>query len=203
MARKEVGQDTKEDKKQSKTATQSKKTKKSTGKGTGTGKARISTAEQYERDTKAVQMSIAGTPLDVIARELGWADASGAAKAITRRLKERAYESVDTLRDVEIARLDRMLMTLEPYLAYGPALETIELPSGEKVYGVVPPKAQMDAMDRVMKIMEQRRRLVPQLEVPKPVQEITGAGGAPFFVELMHPLPDVTQQPVREEDLEK
>ncbi len=90
------------------------------------------------RDARAVQLALAGATYDQIAEELQYADRSGAWKAVRRALDRAEAADVLSLRDTELARLDRLQMAL-----WGLALE-----------------GDHQAIDRVLKVMERRARLL-------------------------------------------
>jgi hypothetical protein len=159
--------------------------------------------DTIDRDSEAVKLRQSGMGYEDIAAQLGYANASGAWKAVSRCLKAVQTEAVDELRTLELTRLDKMQRALSVYIEADPELSDIELPNGQVVHALVPPKAQLDAMDRVMKIMDQRRRLVPQLEVPR-AQEISSPdGSAPFQVIMNWPMPDAASEPIPESELDK
>lgn len=175
-----------------------------TGKTTSRTTLRATSVDQAEKDAQAVRLRRDGLGYQAIADRLDYANASGAWKAVQRTLKLIQHDAVDELRTLELERLDVMLASLAPLVTAGPELTDIELPTGETVRALVPRAKQLDAMDRVMRIMEQRRRLVPDLEVPKAVQPISDpTGGAPFQVVLGFPSPDPSQEPIPEEELGK
>lgn len=65
-------------------------------------------AATRERERRAVELAISGASLDQIAQEVGYADKSGAWKAIRRTLDRQEAAAVTELRALENARLDRL-----------------------------------------------------------------------------------------------
>lgn len=64
-----------------------------------------------ERRTQALQMSLAGVDLRTIAKQIGYADASAAKKAIDRAIADsiaRGQEDIDDIRLREVMRYDRL-----------------------------------------------------------------------------------------------
>jgi hypothetical protein len=69
-------------------------------------------AQARERDRKAVELALAGASYTAIADQLGYADRSGAWKAVRRALDRQEATEVGALREQEVARLDRMQAAL-------------------------------------------------------------------------------------------
>ena len=68
-------------------------------------------AEIDARRRKALEMALAGASYEQIARECGWKNRSSACRAVEAAMQEWApisAEDVRTLRDRELARLDRL-----------------------------------------------------------------------------------------------
>jgi hypothetical protein len=65
-------------------------------------------AELRERQRRAVELAIAGASYDAIAQELGYADRSGAWRAVHEALNRWEAPKVAELRQMENARLDRL-----------------------------------------------------------------------------------------------
>lgn len=98
-----------------------------------------------DKQRQALQLRIAGATYDQIAKEVGYTGASGAWKAIQSALKKTIQEPADELRQIELARLDRMMLSL-----------------WEKVR-----EGHLGAMDRVIKIMQHRADLTGMAKSPK------------------------------------
>jgi AraC-like DNA-binding protein len=85
--------------------------------GPETGQRQI---EAERKSSEAVQLRIAGANLTQIARQLGYADASGAHRAITRALKVMLPEQERSqARRLELAKLDRLEMAAWPHALAG------------------------------------------------------------------------------------
>jgi len=85
------------------------------------GESKTSTRrlEAKQRAAEAMTLRIAGASYQVIADRLGFADPSGAQKAIERAMKETIQEPADELRRVELERLDAMFLGLFPHARQG------------------------------------------------------------------------------------
>lgn len=92
---------------------------------------------QY-RSAVATEMRLAGSDYDAIARELGFANRSGAWKAVQRALAARAAASADTYREQALIDLD--------------VLQQRNWPSAMRGDG--------DAIDRCLRVADQRARLM-------------------------------------------
>ena len=66
----------------------------------------------HERHLQALELRKAGVTYEVIAGQLGYANASGARKAVVSALKATLREPAAELRELELARLDAMLLPL-------------------------------------------------------------------------------------------
>ena len=96
-----------------------------------------------ERERKALEMRILGYPLDRIAAEVGYTNRSAAHKAIDRALAAIPAEEARTLRAIELERLDLAQRKVMP--------------------GVL--REDLPSIDRMLKIMDQRARLLGLYEV--------------------------------------
>jgi hypothetical protein len=131
-----------------------------------------------ERERLAVGLALAGVGFDEIAAQVGYANRSGAWKAVERALQRGAAQDVETLRELELARLDAMQAGL-----WNAAR-----------------KGQLGPVDRVLAVQRQRARYVPQLMEPERF-ELGGTRGKPVVVEFVMPEPE-TVDPVPEEELQ-
>ncbi len=114
-----------------------------------------------ERERKAMELRLAGATYAQIAQALGISQA-GAHKAVMRalkRLNEKLNEQAEQVRRLELERLDRMLLALWPQAQ----------------------KGNHGAVDRILRIMERRARLLG-LDAPKSV-DVT-SGGEPLQIIL-------------------
>ncbi len=121
-----------------------------------------------ERARYALELRYAGATYEDIARLVGWKSKGAAHKAVTKALREVSRERAEDVRTLELGRLDALLA--------GGLFRRAR--AGEPV-----------AIDRVLSIMDRRRRYVPGLEVPVGA-EITGVEGGPLVVELAIPMPE-------------
>lgn len=136
------------------------------------------------KQLQCLELRAAGASFDQIAEVVGYASRGAAHKATMTALQAMVYEGVEELRALELGRLDSMLAG---------GLYTKAL------------KGDVTAIDRVLKIMDARRRLVAGLEVPTPKDEAAAngfAGHSPIVVELSIPLPEDTT-PVPQHELPK
>ena len=94
-----------------------------------------------ERLAKAVEMRKAGATYSLIATQLGYADESGAFRAVHRALQalnEKIAEDLTEMKRLELERLDRLMVTLWPKATQG----------------------HLASVDRVLRIMERRAKLL-------------------------------------------
>lgn len=111
-----------------------------------------------ERQRQCLELRIAGYTYDVIAEQVGYSDGSMAYKAVIAGIQKTLQEPADEVRNLEVARLDKLLAGI--YL--------------QAKQGNLP------AMDRVLKLMERRAKL---LGLDRPVQwEVSGPSGGPIPV---------------------
>lgn len=111
-----------------------------------------------ERQRQALELRMAGYTYDVIAERIGYTDGSAAYKAVMAGILKTLQEPADHVRAIEVARLDKLMAGIYLQAKQG------NLPS----------------MDRVLKLMERRARL---LGLDRPVQwEVSGPGGGPIPV---------------------
>lgn len=125
-----------------------------------------------EKQLQCLELRAAGASFDQIADVVGYASRGAAYKATMTALGRLTYEGAEELRALELARLDAMLSG---------GLYTKALRGDHK------------SIDRVLKIMDARRRYVAGLEVPAPRADDQGGqfgGGGPIIVELSIPEPD-------------
>jgi len=104
------------------------------------------TAEAHERQLKALNLRKSGLGYEKIAQQLGYADHSGAYRAVMAVLERREREPAERVRDLELERLDRMIEALWPRAEQG----------------------ELAVMDRVLKIMERRAKYAG-LDRPTPI----------------------------------
>lgn len=130
--------------------------------GRGEQKASKRMIEAKERQVKALEAKKAGLNYEQIAEKLGYADASGAFRAVEKALQEMIREPAEHVRMLELARLDQLWMAY-----YRTAVE-----------GKAP-----QVVDRLLKIMERRAKLLG-LDAPMVVkwQEELEKAGLPASV---------------------
>ena len=92
---------------------------------------------QY-RAARAVEMRMAGAEYDQIAKELGFANRSGAWKAVQRSLRHQVVENAETYRAQTLLDLDIMFERNWPRAVFG----------------------QLSAIDKCLRISDQRSRLL-------------------------------------------
>lgn len=90
------------------------------------------------KQSQALTLRKAGVSVQTIAETLGWNSHQAASKAIKAALMRTLREPADDLRELEMARLDDMLKAISPHVAAG----------------------NLTAIDRALKIMERRAKLV-------------------------------------------
>ena len=106
-----------------------------------------------ERQMQALELRKAGVSYAKIAEVLGYASTGGSHKAVSSALKKTLQEPADELRKLEVERLDAALSSIWASVKQG----------------------QYGAIDRALRIMERRARLLG-LDAPTK-QEVTGADG--------------------------
>lgn len=100
--------------------------------------------ETVERQRAALALRGAGVSYAAIAARLGFANASGAWKAVQRALKTTLQEPADDLRQLELQRLDAMHAAIWPHAMRG----------------------HLKSVDTILRLMERRARLLG-LDAPK------------------------------------
>lgn len=127
----------------------------------GESKTSIRRLEAVKRQEQALQYRIMGATLAQIAEKLGYATAQGAACAIESALKRTLQEPADAVRELELTRLDTMLLGLWPAAS----------------------KGDIAAIGAAMQIMNRRARYLG-LDAPEK-REVTGKDGAPLQAGVM------------------
>jgi hypothetical protein len=142
------------------------KTKKPKGKqGRGESKTSPRMIKAREKEGRALELRLYGANYEGIAEQLGYADASGAYKAISRALDRLTAEPSKEVLRIELERLDRMLSAV----------------LGQAVQG------HLGSIDRVLKIMERRAKLLGLDAVTLVEQAHTGEVSFVFRVEYGDP----------------
>jgi hypothetical protein len=117
-----------------------------------------------ERRRQALELRKAGYTFEAIAKAIGYKDHSGAYRSVQTALKQLVAQPAAEVRELELARLDQLLLGLWPRAIAG----------HEK------------AVASVLRIMERHADLLG-LDAPKR-QELTGKDGRPIQVESRPPL---------------
>jgi hypothetical protein len=150
-------------------------------------------AETAERDAEACRLRARGWSYPRIAAELGFANHSGARLAVARALREIVAEPAEDLRQLELARLDKMWEVCVT------VLESVHYVVSDGRLIWVGPKGQerpllddgpaLQVVDRMLKIQERRAKLLGLDAPAKTKVEVT----AP-------PVPDVLNLIQRERE---
>jgi hypothetical protein len=124
--------------------------------------AKLTQPEDFAREKRALELRIGRMPFAAIAEEIGYADASGAYKAVQRALRRTLQEPAAELRRVELESLDQL---------YRAAL----------IVALQPGDRQLEAQRNCLKIMERRARL---LGLDAPQRKIVDVISRDAFEEL-------------------
>jgi transcriptional regulator len=89
-----------------------------------------------EKQLEALEMRKAGLPYQKIANALGYSNHSGARKAVIAAMKKTLREPAEEVRELEIARLDDLINAIWHF------------------------RAKPEYLDRILKIMERRSKLL-------------------------------------------
>lgn len=109
-----------------------------------------------ERQRQALELRKAGASFEAIADRLGYGSKSGAYQAVMSAIKRTLREPADEVRELEEQRLDALLLAIWPQAT----------------------KGNQGAIDRALRIMERRARL---LGLDKPAKlEHSGPSGGPI-----------------------
>lgn len=124
-----------------------------------------------ERQKQALELRMAGVSYATIAEQLGYSDMSGAHRAVGRALKRTLQEPADKLRELEAERLDKLLL------------------------GLWPSRTNLGVVDRILRIMERRAKLLG-LDAPTKVAQTdpTGEHEAELVQVLVY-MPDNQRDP--------
>lgn len=108
---------------------------------TSNGTKTTALAERREKQAKALELRKAGATYDQIANTLGWANKSGAHKAVQAALDHIIAEPTDELRKVHYERLNHLLMAVWPRAQSG------ELPALDRAVGIMDRIARLYGID--------------------------------------------------------
>ena len=109
--------------------------------------------EAAEKQRSALKLRKAGATFEAIARELGYQGPSGAYRAVMAGLRKTLQEPADELRTLEVERLDALMLGL----------------------WTVARKGSLEAIDRILKIMARRAKLLG-LDAPTKVAPTDPSG---------------------------
>jgi hypothetical protein len=127
-----------------------------------------------DRQRRAMDLKLAGATFEQIAQQIGYADASGAYRAVQRGLTETQRPAADELRETFSRRLDRLLLAVWPQAVHGD-LKAVEcarrlVDQQAKLHGAnLPVKSEVDvtvtersaadaALDELVAELERRAR---------------------------------------------
>jgi hypothetical protein len=147
--------------------------------------------EQRRRQVQALDLRLAGANFEQIASALGYKTRSAAYKLVEAALAETIREPAEAYRQQELARLDRLLLSVW-------------------TQATTPGQQQLVTIDRVLRIMSQRLFYVSGLKVPETVAEVRPDGTSVYdpqvasqeFQQLMASLTLRSQQEAAQEERE-
>lgn len=116
---------------------------------------------QTEREAQALTLRTSGASFEQIAAAMGFRTRAGAYQAVQRALRKTIQEPADEVRQQELARLDRMLL-------------------GIWQSATTASPHQLEALDRVLKIMDRRCYYITGLKVPERIAPTTPDGEQPY-----------------------
>jgi hypothetical protein len=94
------------------------------------------------RTRQALELRLAGLTFEQIAQRLGYANKSGAYKAIARALRERVAEPAEALRAVQQARIEALISS------HWPAAQGGDLRATDRVIKLLEREAKLLALDQ-------------------------------------------------------
>lgn len=122
------------------------------------------------KEQKAIALRLQGKTFEQIAEEVGYADRASAYMRTMNAIRREVVEDVAEIRDLEIARIDAMVDSLWPVAMGDPDLirqflDTAKLmpmrdDSAAEVVYVISPLAKLQAIDKMIKLMERRSRFL-------------------------------------------
>ena len=130
------------------------------------------TIEALERQVKALELRKAGVSYEDIAKALGWAHKSGAFMAVRRQIAMVRREPAEALITLEAERLDKLLMSVWKQAVNG----------------------NFGAVDRVLKIMERRAKLLG-LDAPTKIAPTNPEGDEEFGADDRYLLGKLLSEP--------
>lgn len=134
----------------------------------------IRTLTAAERDAEACRLKARSLSYRQIAEQLGYADHTGARRAVERVLAETVAEPAAELRQLELMKLDAMERAVLDVLER----KHVTVSNGKVIYSgtegepLVDDAPVLQAVDRLLKIQDRRSKLVG-LDAPKRLEVIT------------------------------
>lgn len=113
---------------------------------------------QTEKQRRALALRTTGASYEQIAQAMGYRTRAGAWVAVQEALRKTLQEPADEVRKLELARLDRWLLTIWPQIQAG----------------------SLEALDRGLKIQAQRTYYITGLKVPQQVAPTSPDGTQPY-----------------------
>lgn len=129
----------------------------------------VHNAEVTDKERQALELRKAGATFDAIARQLGFADPSGAHRAVSRAIERIPAQAVNEFRAVDVERLDRLFLAV-----WQPAL------GGD-----------LKALDRALRILDQRAKLLGLNTTVKAEMDVTVTERSQVDIELQELLNEV------------
>jgi hypothetical protein len=135
----------------------------------GQSKTSQSAFAAAERARQACDLRIAGATLPQIAAALGYADASGAHRAITRALDRLPSEADEELRQIQHLRIEAAIMAMWPKIQRGEErsiLALVRLLQREsRLYGLdAPAKVEIGLEDMIRDMAQRAAEKFPDLD---------------------------------------
>ena len=135
--------------------------------------------DEAERSRSAIEMRKAGLTYDVIAQRLGFANRSGAFKAVERGIRSIMREPADDLRSLELERLDTIQVGLWTKARSGD-VQAIDrllriMERRAKLLGLDAPEASTVSIDATVEMQDEQQRLIGRIAG---LATRTGADGA-------------------------
>lgn len=126
----------------------------------------IKTTDSAERDAEAARLRGLGWSYRRIAREMGYANASGPQKAVQRALAAIQQEAAEEVRALELARLDGLwekaaeIFGKDSLLVQQGRVVRVPVDIDGTASPVVDEELKLKALDRLLRIQERRARLL-------------------------------------------
>ena len=111
-----------------------------------------------EKQWKAVQLRKAGTPFELIAKELGYKSRQHAFYSVQAALRKILQEPSDELRTLDVQRLDTMIQQLWLFVV-APTVKAVPI-GGGNVAMQVWDEAKFHAVTAVLRVMDRRAKLL-------------------------------------------